>query len=50
MFLIERQSISVNESRLIFSDKFRLNLHPMRYRSYIFLPSCDLRIYSPSRR
>ena len=39
MFLIERQSISVSESRLIFSDKFRLNLHPMCYRSYIFLPS-----------
>lgn len=39
MFLIERQSISVSESQLILSDKFRLNLHPMYYRSYIFLPS-----------
>ena len=29
MFLIERQSISVSESQLVLSDKFRLNLHPM---------------------
>ena len=29
MFLIERQSTSVSESRLVLSDKFRLNLHPM---------------------
>jgi len=29
MFPIERQSISVSESQLVLSDKFRLNLHPM---------------------